>query len=90
MSDSVRPYGQQPTKLLHLQDSPGKSTGVEYLFRAPTPRSQNSVALRGNLRICILFPGYVDAAGLGNTLRNTLPTNCKHAVYNQSSYDRLP
>ena len=28
MSDSVQPHGQQPTRLLHPQDSPGKSTGV--------------------------------------------------------------
>ena len=28
MFDSVRPYGQQPTRLLCPRDSPGKSTGV--------------------------------------------------------------
>ena len=28
MSDSLRPYGLQPTRLLHPWDSPGKSTGV--------------------------------------------------------------
>ena len=28
MSDSVRPHGQQPTRLLHPWDFPGKSTGV--------------------------------------------------------------
>ena len=28
MSDSVRPHRQQPTRLPHLWDSPGKSTGV--------------------------------------------------------------
>ena len=28
MSDSVRPYGQQPTRLLCPPDSPGKNTGV--------------------------------------------------------------
>jgi hypothetical protein len=28
MSDSMRPYGQQPTRLLCTQDSPGKNTGV--------------------------------------------------------------
>ena len=27
-SNSVRPYGQQPTRLFHPQDSPGKNTGV--------------------------------------------------------------
>ena len=29
MSDSLRPHGLQPTRLLHPWDSPGKSTGVE-------------------------------------------------------------
>ena len=28
MSDSVRPHGPQPTRLLHPWDFPGKSTGV--------------------------------------------------------------
>ena len=28
MSDSVRPHGLQPTRLLHPWDSPGKNTGV--------------------------------------------------------------
>ena len=28
MSDSMQPHGQQPTRLLHPQDSPGKNTGV--------------------------------------------------------------
>ena len=28
MSDSLRPHGLQPTRLLHPWDSPGKSTGV--------------------------------------------------------------
>ena len=28
MSDSLRPYGLQPTKLLCLWNSPGKNTGV--------------------------------------------------------------
>ena len=30
MSDSVRPYGQQPIRLLHPQNSLGKNTGVGY------------------------------------------------------------
>ena len=28
VSDSVRPHGQQPTRLLRPWDSPGKNTGV--------------------------------------------------------------
>ena len=37
MSDSVRPYGQQPTRLLHSQDSLGKNTGVGYHFLLQPP-----------------------------------------------------
>ena len=32
MSDSVRPHGRQPTRLLHPWDSPGKNTGVGCYF----------------------------------------------------------
>ena len=32
MSDSVRPYGPQPTRLLSPQDSLGKNIGVGYHF----------------------------------------------------------
>ena len=32
MSDSVRPHRQQPTRLLHPWDSPGKNTGVGFHF----------------------------------------------------------
>ena len=30
VSDSLRPYGQEPAKLLCPRDSPGKSTGVQF------------------------------------------------------------
>ena len=32
VSDSVRPHGLQPTRLLCPSDSPGKSTGVDCHF----------------------------------------------------------
>ena len=32
MSDSVRPHRQQPTRLPHPWDSPGKNTGVGFHF----------------------------------------------------------
>ena len=37
MSDFVRPYGQQPTRLLHPQDSLGKNTGVGCHFLLQVP-----------------------------------------------------
>ena len=36
MSDFSRPHGLQPTRLLHLQDFPGKSTGGAMAFSAAT------------------------------------------------------
>ena len=38
VSDSSRPHGLEPTRLLHPWDFPGKSTGVgcHHLFRFPT------------------------------------------------------
>ena len=50
MSDFVRPYGQQPTRLLHPQDSPGKNPGVGCHFllqspgRSPTNRREITIA----------------------------------------------
>ena len=38
MSNSVRPYGQQPTRLCHPQDSLGKNTGVGCQFLLHTNR----------------------------------------------------
>ena len=46
MSDSVRPHGQQPTRLLHPWDSPGKNTGVgcHFLLQCMKVKSESEVA----------------------------------------------
>src|SRR5574337_580700 len=46
MSDSVRPYRQQPTRLPCPWDSPGKNTGVgcHFLFQCMTVKSESEVA----------------------------------------------
>ena len=46
MSDSVRPYGLQPTRLLRLWDSPGKNTGVgcHFLLQCMKVESESEVA----------------------------------------------
>ena len=46
MSDSVRPYRQQPTRLLCPWDSPGKNTGVgcHFLLRCMKVKSESEVA----------------------------------------------
>ena len=45
MSDSVRPCRQQPTRLPHLWDSPGKNTGVgcHFLRQCMQVRSETEV-----------------------------------------------
>ena len=46
MSDSVRPHGLQPTRLLHPWDSPGKNTGVgcHFLLQGMKVESESEVA----------------------------------------------
>ena len=46
MSDSVRPHRRQPTRLLHLWDSPGKNTGVgcHFLLQCMKVKSESEVA----------------------------------------------
>ena len=46
MSDSVQPHRQQPTRLPHLWDSPGKKTGVgcHFLLQRMKVKSQSEVA----------------------------------------------
>ena len=46
MSDSVRPWRQQPTRLPHPWDSPGKNTGVgcHFLLQCMKVKSESEVA----------------------------------------------
>ena len=46
MSDSVRPHRQQPTRLPHPWDSPGKNTGVgcHFLLQCMKVKSEREVA----------------------------------------------
>jgi len=45
MSDSVRPHRQQPTRLPHPWDSPGKNTGVDchFLLQCMKVKSESEV-----------------------------------------------
>ena len=58
MSNSVRPYGQQPTRLLHPQDSLGKNTGVGCHFLLFRPGYSGSILRQGtkiSLQDCSLL-----------------------------------
>ena len=47
MSDSVQPQRQQPTRLLHPRDSPGKNTGVgcHFLLQCMKVKSESEVSV---------------------------------------------
>ena len=47
VSDSVRPQGQQPTRLRHPWDSPGKNTGVgcHFLLQCMEVKSEGEVSV---------------------------------------------
>ena len=49
MSDSVRPYRRQPTRLPHPWNSPGKNTGVgcHFLLQCIKVKSESEVAQSG-------------------------------------------
>ena len=53
MSDSVQPDGQQPTRLPHPWDSPGKNTGVgcQFLLQCMKVRSESEVT-QSRLTLC--------------------------------------
>ena len=46
MSNSMRPHGQQPTRLRHPWDSPGKNIGVgcHFLLQCMKVKSESEVA----------------------------------------------
>ena len=44
VSDSVRPHRRQPIRLLCPWDSPGKSTGADFLLQCMKVKSESEVA----------------------------------------------
>ena len=54
MSDSVRPHGLQPTRLLHPWDFPGNSTGVGCHYLLPIGDfSENNLGSRDRTYITV-------------------------------------
>ena len=91
MSDSVRPHREQPTRLPHPWDSPGKNTGVgchfllqcmkaksesEVTQPCPTLRDPMDCSLPGS---CIhgIFPGKSTGVGCHHLLRHVRLGFCK-------------
>ena len=85
MSDSLRPHGLQPTRLLHPWDFPGKSTGVgcHFLLQGIFPTQ----GLNPGLPLCrwILLPaepqGKLDCGSLPLTVLFTFCWGCVNIVH---------
>ena len=69
MSDSVRPRRQQPTRLPHPWDSPGKNTGVgcHFLLQCVKVKSESEVA-----RLCPTLRNLMDCS---------LPGSSTHGIF---------
>ena len=69
MSDSVRPQGWQPTRLLCPWDSPGKNTGVgcHFLLQCMKVESESEVA-----QLCPTLSGPMDCS---------LPCSSVHGIF---------
>ena len=65
MSDSLRPYGLQPTRLLHPRDSPGKNTGVgcHFLLQCMRVKSEREVA-----QLCLTLSDPMDCSLPGSSV----------------------
>ena len=78
MSDSVRPQRQQPTRLPHPRDSPGKNTGVgcHFLLQCMKVKSESEVAQS--------FPT------LGDPMDCSLPGSSVHGFSRQEYWSGVP
>ena len=66
VSDSVRPHGQQPTRLLHPWDSPGKNTGMgcHFLLQCMKVESESEVT-----QSCLTLRDPMDCSPPGSSVR---------------------
>ena len=65
MPDSVRPHRQQPTRLFHPWDSPGKNTGVgcHFLFQCMKVKSESEVT-----QSCLTLSDPLDCSPPGSSV----------------------
>ena len=68
MSNSVRPHRQQPTRLCHPWDSPGKNTGVgcHFLLQCIKVKSESEVA-----QSCLTLNDPMDCSPPGSSIHGT-------------------
>ena len=78
MSDSVRPFRQQPTRLPRPWDSPGKNTGVgcHFLLQCMKVESESEVA-----QLCQTLHDPMDCSP---------PGSCVHGIFRQEYWSGVP
>ena len=92
MSDSVRPHRQQPTRLLHPWDSPGKNTGVgcHFLLQCMKVKSDSEVS-----QSCPTLSDPIDCSPSGSAihgifLARVLGCHCLfRCVPNETSWEMI-
>ena len=78
MSNSVRPHRQQPTRLLHPWDSPGKNTGMDCHFL------QQCMKVKSESEVVQLCPTLCDPVDC------SLPGFCIHGILQARILGGLP
>ena len=75
MSDSVRPHGLQPTRLLRPWDFPGKSNGVAIPYY-PSNKEFSHLTLTTGISSCLLLDELLSLV-LEKTLESALDSKIK-------------
>ena len=70
MSDSVRPHGLQPTRLLHPWDSPGKNTGAGCHFLLQCVKVKSEIEV---LQSCLTCSNPMDCSLPGSSIHGIFP-----------------
>ena len=70
MSDSVRPHGLQPTRLLHPWDSPGKNTGAGCHFLLQCVKVKSEIEV---LQSCLTCSNPRDCSLPGSSIHGIFP-----------------
>ena len=80
MSDSVRPHRQQPTRLPHPWDSPGKNTGAacHFLLQCMKVKSQSEVT-----QSCPTLSDPMDCSPPGSSIRGIFQARVLAVVYSK-------
>ena len=87
MSDSVQPYRQQPTRLPHPWDSPGKNTGVgrHFLFQCMKVKSESEVT-----QSCLTLSHPMDCSLPGSSIHGIFQVDWAYNCGEEDHQDKVP